>query len=70
MVDIIEILRKYKLEPKLIKLVYPKINKAPNLILIKCVKNANSFFKFDEPLIVYNNDNTYTEKLLKIYNKL
>lgn len=69
-VDIIEILRKYKLEPKLIKLVYPKINKAPNLILIKCVKNANNFLKFEEPLIVYNNDSTYTEKILKIYNKL
>lgn len=69
-VDIIEILRKYKLEPKLIKLVYPKINKAPNLILIKCVKNANNFLKFEEPLIVYNNDNTYTEKILKIYNKV
>ena len=70
MADIIEILRKYKLEPKLIKLVYPKINKAPNLILIKCVKNANNFLKFEEPLIVYNNDNTYTKKLLRIYNKL
>ncbi len=69
-VDITEILRKYKLEPKLIKLVYPKINKSPNLILIKSVKNANKFLKFEEPLVVYNNNDTYTKKILKIYNKL
>lgn len=68
--DIIQILRKYKLEPKLIKIVYPKINKAPNLILVKAVKNANEFLKFEEPLIIYNNDNTYTDELLKIYNKI
>lgn len=70
MADIIQILRKYKLEPKLIKIVYPKINKAPNLILVKAVKNAKEFLKFEEPLIIYNNDNTYTDELLKIYNKI
>ena len=67
--DIIELLRKYKLEAKLIKLVYPKINKSPNLVLIKAVKNANKFLKFEAPLIIYKEDNTYTDELLKIYNK-
>lgn len=67
--DIMELLRKYKLEPKDIKLVYPKINKAPNLILVKAVKNGKCFLQFEEPLIVYNEDGTYTEDLLKIYNK-
>ena len=68
-VDIIDILRKNKLEPKIIKLVYPKINKSPNLILIKAVKNAKQFLKFEEPLIIYDEDNNYTKQLLKIYNK-
>ena len=68
-VDIIDILRKNKLEPKIIKLVYPKINKTPNLILIKAVKNANQFLKFEEPLIIYDENNNYTKQLLKIYNK-
>lgn len=68
-VDILELLRKYKLEPKLIKFVYPKINKSPNLVLIKAVKNANIFLKIVEPLIVYENDGNYTKELLKIYGK-
>lgn len=69
LVDIIEILRKYKLEPKELKLVYPNRNKGPNMILIKAVKNAKPFLKVLEPLYVYNVDGSYTDEILKIYNK-
>ena len=68
-VDICELLRKYKIEPKIIKLVYPFQNKAANLILIKAIKNANRFLKIEKPLIVYKNNGEYTEDILKIYNK-
>ena len=67
--DIIDLLRKNKLEPKILQLIYPKINKEPTMILIKAVKNAKPFLRIKEPLIIYNEDNTYTEEVLKIYNK-
>lgn len=67
--DIIESLRKNKLEPKVLQLVYPKINKQPTMILIKAIKNAKPFLKIKEPLIIYNENNTYTDEILKIYNK-
>lgn len=70
LVDIIESLRKYKLEPKIIKFVYPNIEKEANLILIKAIKNAKPFLKIDRPLYVYNKDNTYTNEILKIYGKI
>ncbi len=69
MVDIIELLRKHKLEPKKIRLVYPNIDKDANLILIKAVKNANQFLKIDKPLYVYNKIGEYTDEILKIYGK-
>ena len=69
LVDIAELLRKYKLEPKIIQLIYPKINKAPTMVLIKAIKNAKPFLKIKEPLIIYKEDNTYTDEILKIYNK-
>ncbi len=69
LIDIIESFRKYNLEPKIIRLVYPKINKEPNLVLIKATKGAKEFLKFEKPLIVYNKDGTYTDEILKIYNK-
>ena len=69
LVDIIYLMRKYKIEPKQIRFVAPKIGKEPNLVLIKGVKNAKEFLKFDNILYVYNEDGSYTEELLKIYNK-
>lgn len=68
-VDICELLRKYKIEPKLIKFVYPKINKEANLVLIKAIKNANKFLRVEKPLIVYKENGEYSDEILKIYNK-
>ena len=69
LIDIIEALRKNNLEPKKIRFVYPKINKAPNLVLIKATKGGKPFLKIENPLIVYKEDGTYTNEILKIYNK-
>ena len=69
LIDIIEALRKYKLEPKIIRFIYPKIEKEPNLVLIKATKGAKQFLKMEKPLIVYNQDGTYTDEILEIYNK-
>lgn len=68
LVDIIYLMRKYKIEPKQIKFVAPNINKEPNLVLIKGIKNANEFLKFEKTLYVYNEDGTYTDETLEIYN--
>ena len=67
--DIICLMRKYKIEPKLIKFVSPVINKEPNLVLIKGIKNAKPFLKFDKILYVYDENENYIDDILKIYNK-
>ena len=67
--EIIELLIKYRLEPKRIRFVYPKIDKDANLVLIKAVKYANSFLKVEKPLIIYKNDGSYTDEILKIYEE-
>ena len=69
LVDVIYYLRKYKIEPKKIKFVYPNKNKECNLLLIKAIKNSGSFLKIEKPLYVYKEDGNYTEDILKIYNK-
>lgn len=70
LVDIISLMRKYKIEPKQLRFVSPKKNKEPNLILIKGVKNAKPFIKIEKNLIVYDQDGNYTDEILKIYNKI
>ena len=69
LVDIIELMRKYKIEPKKIRFVYSTIKKEPTLVLIKGVKNARAFLKIEEPLIIYNSDGEYTDEIYEIYNK-
>lgn len=69
LVDIIYLLRKYKIEPKIIRLVQGKQGRAPNLVLVKAVKNAGVFVDIKPNLIVYNDDDTYTDEMEQIHGK-
>lgn len=68
--DLFYLLKKYKLEPKKLRLVQSFNNTKPKFFLIKATKNANSFLNIEQPLIIYNSDGTYTNEILKIYNKI
>ena len=70
LVDIFYFMRKYNIEPKKIRFVYPNKNKKANIILIKGIKCGKPFLKFDDNLYVYNENGEYTEEILRIYNKL
>jgi len=69
LVDIIYLLRKYKIEPKVIRFVQGKQGRAPNLVLVKAVKNAGVFVDIKPNLIVYNDDDTYTDEMEQIHGK-
>lgn len=69
LVDIIELMRKYKIEPKKIRFVYSNIEKEPTLVLIKGIKNAMPFLKIEKPLIIYDSNGKYTDEIYKIYDK-
>ena len=70
LVDIFYLMRKYNIEPKKIRLVYPNKKKPTNLILIKGVKCGKPFLKFEDNLYVYDEYGNYTEDILRIYNKI
>ena len=68
-VDILSIMRKYKMEPKRIRFVYSNKNSESKLVLLEATKNAKPFVKIERPLYVYNENGDYTQELLQIYNK-
>ncbi len=70
LVDILYEMRLYKMEPKRIRFVFSNKNSDCKLILIEAVKNGKSHIKVEKPLYIYNDDGTYTEEVLKIYNKV
>ena len=69
LVDIIYLMRKYKIEPKELRIVYSNIKSKAVLLLVKGIKNAGEELKLLKPLYIYNEDGTYTDEILKIYNK-
>lgn len=65
--EIIEVMKRYKLEPKRMKFVHPYINKEPNMVLIEALKGGNPMVKIEAPLIVYKEENVYTDEIFHIY---
>ena len=57
----------YGIEPKRMRLVYPYIDKEPNMVLIEGMKGGNPRMQVEPPLVVYQKDGSYTEELLALY---
>lgn len=66
--EIMNVLTKYKLEPKRMQLVYPYIDREPNMVLIEALKGGNSRITVERPLIVYEKPGVYTKEILERYD--
>lgn len=69
LIEIIELMRKHNIEPKRMRLIYPKINTESNLVLIDGRKNGKKGLKILPPLYIHNNDNSYTKEVLEMFGK-
>lgn len=67
--DILCTMRKYKIEPKVIRMVHPNTKKPPNIVLIEGQRDGGAFLKWDRPLYVYNDDGGYSEEIEEIYGR-
>lgn len=67
--DILVEMRSNNIEPKKIRLVYPRIGGEANILLIEGTKNGNVGLKILPPLYVHDKDGNYTEEVLKYFEK-
>lgn len=67
LVEIFQTLTAYKLEPKRMKLVYPFVDKEPNMVMIEAIRGAKPMIKVEEPLIVYKEPGVYHDVIYDIY---
>ena len=67
-VEILEKMKQYHLEPKRVQFIYPKQGRNSDLFLVEGIKNGNLGLKLLSPLMIHEEDNTYTEKVLEILN--
>ena len=69
LLEILDTMRKYNIEPKKIQFVYPKIDKDANMVLIEGIKNGNSGVKLLNPVIVYDKNNKYNRSIKKMFEE-
>lgn len=65
--EIIVLLREYKLEPKRMQLVYPFVDKEPNMVLIEANRGGRPRMTVEKPLIVYKEPGVYMPEIYDIY---
>lgn len=65
--EIIAGLRAHKLEPKRMRLVYPFVDKEPNMVLLEAVRGGRARMAVEKPLIVYSEPGVYMPEIYEVY---
>ena len=67
--EIIDALHRHQMEMKRLRIIQPKSGRDANLIMLEAIVGANvGNLKIMPPLIVHNEDGSYTDEIYKIYN--
>lgn len=67
LVDIIEIMRKYRIEPKRIRMVHPFSDREANMVLIEGRRGERPMMKVEPPIVVYKEQGVYSDEIHEIY---
>lgn len=65
--EILTMMTLYKLEPKRMKLVYPYVDKEPNMVLIEGCRGGRPRMTVEKPLIVFREPNVYHDEIRDVY---
>ena len=65
--EIMVLLHTYKLEPKRMQLVYPYVDKEPNMVLIEANRGGKPRLTVEKPLIVYKEPGIYMPEIYDVY---
>lgn len=68
LIELIEIFRKYKIEPKKIQLIYPKKDTEANIVLIEGRKGGKPGLKVLPPLVAHNEDGSYSKEITNYFS--
>ena len=67
--EILLLLNKYKFNLEALQFVHPKLSKDSTLVLVYARKNSKSLTKIFNPLIVFDEENKFTNEVESIYKK-
>lgn len=69
LLELTDAFRSHRIEPKRIRMVYAKADRAPYLVLLEGMKNAKPGLLWMPPLVVYEADGRETAEIDRIYHR-
>lgn len=69
MIEILNIMQKYDIEPKRIRFVYPKVDKESHVLLVEGMYKGKKGIKIESPLYAHNEDGSYTDEVRKMFGE-
>ena len=69
LIETINLMQKYDLEPKRLRMVYPKPHRECNTFLIESVKKGHTGLRIEAPLFTHKEDNHYTDEIQKYFGE-
>jgi tRNA1(Val) A37 N6-methylase TrmN6 len=67
LIETINLLQKYDLEPKRLRFVYPKQGREANTFLIEAIKKGKIGLRIEAPLYSHNEDGSYSDEVMKYF---
>ena len=69
LLEVLDALKSNNLVPKKLQFIYPNYDKESKLFMVEAVKNGKDGLKLLSPLYIHNDDGTYRDEILKVFNK-
>lgn len=69
MIEILNMMQKYDIEPKRIRFVYPKVNRDSHVLLIEGMYKGKKGLKIESPLYAHHADGSYSQEVRKMFGE-
>lgn len=70
MIEIIECMKKYDIEPKRIRFVYPKVGKDSHIFLIEGMYKGQKGMTIEAPLYAHEDDGCYSQEVRRMFGEM
>ncbi|MCK5780460.1 MAG: tRNA1(Val) (adenine(37)-N6)-methyltransferase [Psychrilyobacter sp.] len=67
LIDILELMKKYKLEPKRIRFIHTTMEKSAKIILVEGLKGVKPGLTIEPPLYINEKSGKYTQEVLRMF---
>ncbi len=69
MIDIINYMQKYGIEPKRVRFIYPKFNRPSHVLLMEGIYKGKPGLKIEAPLYAHNEDGSYSDEVRMMFGE-